>query len=474
MAGSAPTVFLVVHQGFAARYLLRTDILTTLKEAGCRVVVLAPEDSGLADEFADEQVVIEPLRVPPKRAGQRSMLWWWTLHLRNFAIANGHRTRALREKAERFTARHMAGQPIEQRIFRVVIHLLWRSRRLRRALLALELRRYVEEAHRDLFERYRPDLVVTTSPGYFKPDARVLREAALHRVQSATVVLSWDNPTSKGYRGANPDLVIAWSERMKSQLVEFQDFAPEQVVVGGVPHFDAYYRDGDLPSRVDLCAQLGLDPDRKIVLFATSAPGYYGRDHEVAAALARAIAQDTLGAPAQLVVRVHPNFPSKGVSISDFERIAGEYRHVALDVPVILSGGLSCHMPADDSRRVMGLVRHCDVLVNVFSTTTLEAFAVDRPVVMVESKAVAYEHMAAVLESGAAPVARTDGELVANVGRYLADPGHERAQRAAIAAQEIGPADGRSGRRIAGLLLELAGARSEAPAPLPASVAAGS
>ena len=89
---------------------------------------------------------------PQKRAGRRSQVWWWTLHLRNYAIANGHRTRALREKAERFPERYMEGQPVEQRVFKAALHLLWRSRRLRRALLRFELRRYVEACHGDLFE----------------------------------------------------------------------------------------------------------------------------------------------------------------------------------------------------------------------------------------------------------------------------------------------------------------------------------
>ena len=467
MPGPARTVFLVVHQGFIARLLLRTDILPTLKAAGCRVVILAPAAAigSLELEHADEQVIVEPLRTPPKRAGERSMLWWWTLHLRHYAIANGHRTRALREKAERFPGRSMAGQPVERRIFTLLLHALWRSRRLRRAVLALELKRYVEEVHRDLFERYAPDLVVTASPGYFKPDARLLREASLHGVPSASVILSWDNPTSKGYRGADPDLVVTWSARMREQMVEFQDFAPAQVEVGGVPHFDAYYRDDALPSRDGLFARLGLDPARRLVLFATSAPGYYGRDHEVAEQLARAVSDDALGTPAQLVIRVHPNFPSKDVSTAAFEKIARVHHDVHLDVPQIVPSGLACHMPGADTERLMALVRHCDVLVNVFSTTTLEAFAVDRPVVMIESKATVYEHMALVLESGASPVAGSERELLDHVRRYLAHPEAERGERAAIAARELGPGDGRSGERVAGMLLALAGAPSPARAP---------
>jgi hypothetical protein len=458
------TVFLVVHQGFAARLLLRTDVLQTLKAAGARIVILAPnaDEQYLHDEFAGARVHLETLREPAKVA-KRSKLWWWVLHVRNYAIGDGHRTRALYQKYARFPERFLKGQPVEQRIFRLLVNLLWRSRLLRRGLLALELRLYTEDVHPDLFERYRPDLVVATSPGYFKPDARVLREAQVRGIPTAVVTLSWDNPTSKGYRGANPDTVIVWSQRMGEQMEVFQDFRAEQIVVGGVPHFDPYFRDGALGTREELFAELGLDPERRLLVFATSAPGYYDRDAEVAEVLARAIAEDTLGAPCQLVVRIHPNFPSKDVSIADFERVAERHPHVVLDVPTILSRRLSCDMPGADTRRLGALLRHCDVLVNVFSTTTLEAFAMDRPVVLIESKAVEYEHMREVLESGAAPVASTPEQIVSLVRRYLDDPSAEREQRRRIVAEEVGPADGRSGERIGRLLLERMGAASPPP-----------
>lgn len=470
MPGGPKTIFLVVHLGFAARFLLRTDVLRTLIAGGARVVVLAPnaDEEYLRDEVTRLGAVLEPLRKPPKR--QRSRVWWWVVHLRNYATANGHRTGALRGKAERFPDRYLTGQPVERRVFKAVMHLLWRSRRLRRALLRFEFEHYVDVVHDDLFERYRPDLVVTVSPGYFKPDARLLREAELRGVPSTVVVLSWDNPTSKGYRGANPDKVVVWSEHMAEQMVEFQDFRRDQIVVGGVPHFDAYYRDGEVPTRQGLDADLGLDPERKLIVYAGGSPGYYDREGEVVETLARAIRDDELGAPAQLVVRVHPNYSSKGVSVEEFVRLAGEYDHVHLDVPQAQSRRLACDMPSHDSDRLVALIKGCDVLVNLASTTTLEAFAVDTPVVMVDSKSAHYEHTAELRQTGAAPLATTPEELVALTRRYIEHPDYERAERAAVARRELGPPDGRAGERVGRLLLDMAGAEPVAP-PAPALTA---
>ena len=93
---------------------------------------------------------------------------------------------------------------------------------------------FTRRIHADLFDRYRPGLVVTTSPGWFFPDAVVLREAAARGVTTATVVLSWDNPTSKGFRGAEPDQTIVWSDEMARQVAEHHDYPRERIVVAGV------------------------------------------------------------------------------------------------------------------------------------------------------------------------------------------------------------------------------------------------
>jgi hypothetical protein len=371
-----------------------------------------------------------------------------------------------------------------------LIHLalrpLWRSRLLRCALLRTEARLFTPGLHSDLFERHRPDLVVASSPGWFLPDALILREARRRGVPTAAVVLAWDNPTNKGYRGADPEHAIVWSERMARQLAEHHDYPPERIEVGGVPHFDHYLRDDRLPSRGELFAQLGLDPDRRLVLFAARSPASYPHNPEVADALARAVSEDRLGAPAQLVVRLHPvSFrPGYDLPIDEYRALAAEHPHVHLDVPTVVSQRLRSDMPASEATRLGALIRHCDVLVNVFSTTSLEGMLADRPVVMVTPDAhliggraaerppvayerhfAEYEHTRELVERGAARVAHSMPELVELVAEYLAHPELDRAARLGAAARECGPLDGSSGRRVGEQLLALMGPRAVTAAP---------
>lgn len=491
--GGRRTAFLVVEQGFAARFLLRTDVLAALTEAGVRVVVLAPnpDERYLIDELAPQGVRVEPLRAR-REVVQRSR-WWWLVHnLRTFTLGEPWRSRAFLDYYRGFRRQVAADHPAVSRCIHLALWPLWRSRRLRRALLAAEARLFTRDLHRDLFDRYRPDLVVTTSPGWFLPDALVLREARRRGVRTAAVVLAWDNPTNKGYRGADPDLTVVWSERMADQIVRHHDYPRERILVGGVPHFDPYLRPDGLPSRDELFAQLGLDPGRRLVLFATRSPASYPHSPIVAEALARAVSDGAFGHPSQLVVRLHPvSFrPGYHLPLEEYRRLSEGKAHVHLDVPTVLSQALRSDMPASETTRLGALIKHCDVLVNVFSTTSLEALLVDRPVVMVSPDAhlsagnhaaapapewprefADYEHTRELVERGAARVADSLPQLVEEVRRYLDDPERDGHGRREAAARECGPMDGRSGRRIGGYLLEAMAATpadgAVAPQPRP-------
>lgn len=473
------TAFLVITQGFAARFFLRTDIFRTLRAAGMRIVILAPnhDEESFRKEFEGEDVFIEPLRATTKTA-DRSRTWWLLYHLRTYTI--GGKNRAFRDKYERFLKQVRAGQPWVANLVNAAIRVLWRSAPLRRLVLWFETRLYAVPLHADLFERYQPDLVVTGSPGYYVEDAVVLREAARRRIKTVSVIMGWDNPTSKGYRGATPSKILVWSERMADQVVDFQDYPRRRVEVVGVPHFDAYVRPDAVPGRAAFFAGLGLDPAKQLVVFATSTPGAYDHNVLVAETLARAIEDGTLP-NTQLVVRLHPIYfsPRYEVPMKRYRSVEERWDFVTLDIPEILSERLRVHMAASDMERIAGLFRHADVLVNVFSTTTVEAFLCDTPVVMVEPTAhestpgaiddgvreelaitrmwQEFTHLKPLTEDGACLIGGSMEEIVRHVRTYLGDPGLHREQRSLVARRECGPSDGYAGHRIGSRLVEIAG-----------------
>ena len=483
MRAEDKTIFLVVNLGFGARYLLRTDILKTLKASGARIVILSPnaDEMYFRQEFEDKNVFVEKLeaeKCAAYRNRSRAQLFLRTVRLHT--LSGAHEISTIRDH------RRLFRQPFPVKGWKgklylagasLLMEVLSRSRWLRQLLIRVESRLYCGRIHRHLFEKYRPDLLVITSLGYWHPDEYLMREAKAHGALVVPVILSWDNTSGKGMAGAQADYVVAWTHAMKDELVVYHDFAPQRVFVGGVAHFDLYYHPDQLMSREELLARMGLMPDRKLILFATKSPNNYPWNPDIVELLAKAMEAGRFVKPCQLVVRLHPiHFRYKDGQLifqqvlDEYERLRTRYPFVHFDTPQVLSKRLSLDTPWSDMVRLGSLLQHADVLVNIFSTMALEASIFDLPTIHV-----AFEgdprrktkprhsikidevqvHNQRVVQTGGVRVAHTPEELIEHINSYLTDGSHDASGRLQIKEQECGPFPGSVGRTVAEYLLSL-------------------
>ena len=259
-----PTVMLVVHGGYPSRYLLRTDVLKTLLDADVNIVILTPNagEEYFQREFASPRVCLEPYRLEECAAYRDASRIQRTLKLIRHATLNG-RGDMTTLNYNFSVATHTGGNGFAKRAYKsglgVIVGAARRSRWLRRAIVTLESRMFEGGFHRDIFEKYQPDLVVTTSFGYFDFDQFVMREARRVGARSLAVILSWDNPTSWGMGAAQADAAVVWTEAMKQELVTYHDFPADRIQVGGVAHFDTYFRALKI-SRGELFGAVGSGP----------------------------------------------------------------------------------------------------------------------------------------------------------------------------------------------------------------------
>ena len=143
---------------------------------------------------------------------------------------------------------------------------------------------------------------------------------------------------------------------------------------------------------------------------------------------------------------------------------------VILDIPERYLATLGWTMTGDDLRRMAGLLRHADVMVNFATTVTLEAAIVDTPTLLVAFSPIDPEemqryvvglhfqmHYKALVERDLVPIAWDRDQLVRWINRYLDDPGLYRAQRAEIVRDWVQFTDGGSGRRLGDAILRHAG-----------------
>ncbi|MBN1370770.1 MAG: hypothetical protein JW987_02330 [Anaerolineaceae bacterium] len=382
------TIFISADHGLSLVYFLQTDVLPALLEGGLNVVVLTDDAicEQIAKRFERPGLHIEGLRFQECRKyfeTRSHSLQHWTHFLRwmggsdrvNTNAMDGH----LRQMGYEASPRGKQIMPLIRLLTKVL-----RKSRLARQLLVNSQRRFTPEIYGDLFDKYQPSLVVASTPGW-RWDRYLLREAAQRGIDTAAVIVGWDNPSSYRLPGAPVKWINCWSEIQKQELVLGSDWSPQQVNVGGIPTYDGYFRKEWLMPREAYFALHGLDPQRKLLSFACSfvtfSPNYAN-----IAALAELVDKEALAEPCQLLIRLHPNHFMPG---SLYEGEANQVRdlirdmpHVHLVEPVPLGGELG-HYSGEDMPEKASMMAYSDVFLTVYSTMVVETAIHDRPIISV-------------------------------------------------------------------------------------------
>ncbi len=132
-----------------------------------------------------------------------------------------------------------------------------------RAALVRYQERFTSNIYGDLFEKYKPQLVVASTPGW-REDRYLLREAAAHHTPTASIILGWDNPSSYALPGAPVDKITCWSDIQRDELVLGSDWDAGDIHIGGIPIYDGYF-DRRWSMDKDKYFQVhGSDPKRKL------------------------------------------------------------------------------------------------------------------------------------------------------------------------------------------------------------------
>jgi hypothetical protein len=463
--GDGAIIAVSITHGFQARNLLQTDVAPTLLEAGYQLSVLSPAaaDPEFQRTFGQAGMSFRPVSV---RAGRLSAFF---ATARRYALANPRRNATNNLFNERF----LRSRRPHYVFLRALNRLVGRWPAVRDWWMSLEAAMVSGREIESLLSAAAPALLVTGTPGTEHLDALLLRCARRLGIPSLCVVLSWDNLTSKGYMAARPDRLVVWNERMRQEAMELHDYAPEDVEVAGVAHFDIYQRPTDLLDRAAVCGQLGLDPSRPYVVFGTVSPFLFAHNRELGEMLAAATVDGRIGRGTQLVVRLHPQSAGGGRfgdSREAYENLARQYPGtVVLDVPRVKTSGLQWALPPGEMAWLASLLHHAAVCVNVASTFAIDAALCDTPVVGVGfdgvrqlpyersiRRAYDYTHYRPIVESGGAPIAETFEELLGLINSYLADPARDAAGRRRMAEEQAWRLDGQAGLRVAGAIARFA------------------
>jgi hypothetical protein len=478
---SSKKVFISADHGMAIIYFLQSDVVPTLLEAGVEVVVLTDDDTRekIAQRFARPGLTFEGLRLKQANdyAGKVSPRWQWLLaYLRRVGGSRRINTEAMDSHIWEVWAENSWKFRLGIWLPSALMILLLRNFSFARKLLVRMQNRFTPDPglYTDLFNKYQPDMIIASTPGW-RMDRYLLRESARRGIPNMTVIVGWDNSSSYNISGADVQWATCWSELQKQELVRGSDWDPGRVYVGGIPSYDGYFRKQWLISRDEYFKLHGLDPNRKLISYASSfvhfAPNYPNIE-----ALAKLVSSDSLAQPSQLLIRLHPShfqdrpkiFAEERMQVFDLEK---KYPHVHVVQPVALGGSLG-YYGGEDMDEKSSMMAHSDVVVTVYSTMLVETAVHDTPMVAAVIDAPGgwnkkgkfslslrdigdWPTHKRFRDAKAGRVAATQEELRDVLNLYLQDRSIDSRERRTFVENEITFMDPSAGRRTAEFILKV-------------------
>tara|TARA_B100000989_G_C19525590_1_gene466685 strand:+ start:411 stop:1868 length:1458 start_codon:yes stop_codon:yes gene_type:complete len=479
-------ILIYVNDGFAIRYLLRSDIYKNLISSNCNIIIVShnSDEEYFKKKFSAHNVTLESCRVQEyERYRSKNKLQRILRIFRSFILNGNYDTQTVDDFREIYV--YQQGWIIKNGYLKYSIGLLWQAlskvfmkfKFLRSMLLKFEYIFYTPKIHSDLFQKYEPDLVVVTALCGFEYNEFFAREALKNKCKICTIILSWDNTSGIGYPGYVPNFVVSWTNQMKKELIELNDVDPKKIFVGGIAHFDHYFN-SDVISKNELFSQLNLDLNKKTIFYATKSPRRFPWGPDIVKFIAESIKTKKIYSNAQLLVRIHPLHyrKSKNKDFSDilkkYDDIENEYENVIINRPKISSRKINFDMEDDEMSITAAILTHSDLMINMFSTMIIEASIFNLPSIniclknefrgneiktkqdiMVEHR---QTHSKRVYETGGVRNIYTYDQFIECINEFLNDKKIDAEKRLKIVDNEVGEFRGNSGDNISRILINLA------------------
>ena len=474
-------IFISADHGMAIIYFLQSDVIPTLLNAGIEIILLTDDEivAQLASRFTQHGLTFEGLRL--KQASHyantfQPRLQWLLAYLRRVGGSRRINTEAMDSHIWEVWAENGWKFRLGVWIPAALATFLLRNFSWARKLLVRIQNRFIPDPglYADLFDKYQPDMVIASTPGW-RLDRYLLRESAKRGIPNMTVIVGWDNSSSYNISGADVQYATCWSQLQKDELVYGSDWNPENVNIGGIPSYDGYFRKQWLMPRDEYFKLHNLDPNRKLISYASSfvhfAPNYPNIE-----ALAKLVSSDSLAEPSQLLIRLHPShfqdkpkiFAEERARVFDLEK---KYPHVHVVQPVALGGSLG-YYGGEDMDEKSSMMAYSDVVVTVYSTMLVETAVHDTPMIAATIDTPGgwnkpKKFSLSLKEIGDWPthkrfrdakagrVAENENELRDALNMYLKDKTVDAKERRKFIENEITVTDASSGKRTAEYILSV-------------------
>lgn len=338
-------------------------------------------------------------------------------------------------------------------------------------LRRLENTLYPTHAHDQLFEEQNVQAVLSPGMGNygFWNEGIFAREGQRMGLHAFAAITNYDNIVNMGYRGYEPDCLAVWSKQMADEAMRMHRIPANRLEVTGPVQYDRFMQPLS-HSRVEFLRSIKLDPAKKTILFAGGVNvNHYFDMYRIFVEKREKVWRE----PFNLIVRPYPHLKLLGTPAWKVLEALFVQAGVYISDPGVIDAteGRSMEFRSDLAfdetvDELSYLLRYSDVMVNYFSTISLEAAICDLPVIHVGYDVLTHgqrfgvtsaflqrqTHNRRPLRLAAGRVARNENEILSFVEEYLGDRDQDREARHIYAESECGSLDGRAALRLVGMI----------------------
>ncbi|MBU0671094.1 CDP-glycerol glycerophosphotransferase family protein [Patescibacteria group bacterium] len=449
------TIFITITRGLIARNVLRNRLLEYLKnDKNLRVVIFVASVAGrklpdyFFDEFQSDNVIIEV--ISDKKIGKIRKIF-------QKAVAG-----LVYSPTTRLHAKYGSAKVKRKKIFTRILHFLFYGplgglRCVKSLVRLVERMIFSDREYRNYFERYKPNLVFSTSL-LSNFDLAFLKEARRRGVKTVCLPKSWDTMDKILFR-FEPDLFLVQYPGMLDDAVMWQGLKPHKVKIVGYPQFDIYNDKKVLKARGEYCFKKGFD-DKLPILFLGS-EGLWSPNDAYIFRLIYDAREHGLIPNCNLLIR--PHFSQ--VNEPRYKNL-NEKKNICIDDGYRRSNFFVDRW--DPNREDMidfaNSLHHCDLMITFASTLVLDAVCFDKPLIAV-SFGTRIEEIRGhkkdlsfvmylqgfyrrVIDTGAITVVKSREELYSRINDYLKNPTLNHEKRKILLDKMCYEIDGRTGVRI--------------------------
>lgn len=273
-------------------------------------------------------------------------------------------------------------------------------------------------------------------------------------------IANYDNLSSKGFRAHPVKKLLVWGNQMGEDAVKLHGMPQQRVKEIGALRYNMIPPNATR-SKEDFLRMSELDSDAKTVMFAGSAYDFHYFEMLEAFDELKSCSVDRL----QLVIRVYPNRYLLNVA---YMRTFLKYVETRKDVWISI-GDPNYNIKHSDQdvikieeNELWYILQFCDVVINIFSTLTIEACIFDKPVINMWyfpkvaralKQPIYYpypltQHIRRIMKSEAVDLAENRSQLLDLIENALRNPEKRQTQRKKLVDIECGLIDGNAVERL--------------------------